>query len=104
MVIIMVFLEEKEDLQLGMQVILMDQREKTVDHQEKTDQRERTVDHLEKKVNDDFVQINHLVVIDTNLHEDDFINEVDHLVHQNQDRKSIFIKERSDLLFFLTKQ
>jgi hypothetical protein len=102
MVIIMVFLEEKEDLQLDMQVILMDHIEKTVDHQEKTDQKERTADHLERKTNDDSVQISHLVDTDTNLHEDHFINEVDHLVHQNQDRKIIFIKreEQSSLFFF----
>lgn len=89
------FLEVKVDHQRDMEGILVDNQEKKIDH------KERIVGHLEKNVNDDFVPIKHLLDdTDINLH-DDILNEVDHLVHLDQDKKKICIKERSILLFFV---
>ena len=87
------FLEVKVDHQRDMEGILIDSLEK-IDH------KERIVGNLEKSVNDDFVPIKHLLDdTDINLH-DDILNEVDHLVHLDQDKKKICIKERTSLLFF----
>jgi hypothetical protein len=76
--VIIDFLEVKVDHQQDIDDIHLN-------HLEKTDQLEKIVDHLERKVNDDIVLINHQLDTDINLHEDDFINEVDHLVHLDQD-------------------
>ncbi len=76
--VIIDFLEVKVDHQQDIDDIQQN-------HLEKTDHKEKIVDHLEKKVNDDIVLINHQVDTDINLHEDDSINEVDHLVHLDQD-------------------
>jgi len=93
--VIMDFLEVKVDHQQDMEGILLD-------HLEKTDHKEKIVDHLEKRVNDDIVSINHLVDIDTNLHEDDSISEVDHLVHLDQDKKNYIYLKRGIMSSFLT--
>jgi len=93
LMVIIDFLDERVGLQQGMEVILLNQIEK-IGHKEKT------VGHLEMKINED--SANHLVDTQINLPEDDLMvnDEVDLLVHRDQDKKDIHKREESSLLFF----
>jgi hypothetical protein len=83
--VVMVFLEEKVDLQQDIQDVLLDQQEKIVDHNQ------MIIDLKERIIENDFINHQELV-IHIGPHEDDSMvnDEVEHLVHQDQDNEIIY--------------